>query len=1008
MHGYAQKILSLLLLLLLSASPAFGETNNAPSIRFDNPFDQADTVSHQLGGVIDIVQDSRGFMWLAGENGLARFDGRDLKLYQADVSSAHSLAGNFIWGLALDNDGVLWQATEGGLSRYREHTDNFTQYAQIGGSGFGSGGLSSITVGEDNTLYAGGIRSLYIVNPARTTMTRHQPDPPIAQGPNVGQVHDLAIDPDGRIWMATAGMGVAIFDPTSETFEYLLHDANNPNSLAFNNVRAILHDSRGRTWLGTYGNGISLIDRATGEFTHFAHIPGNSDSLAVNIVWDITQDSEGAIWVALDQGGLARFNEETQSFHHYQNAPYDSQSLVSNQVRVVYEDHNNDLWIGAFPAGVSFYNRSTQVFQHYTSRPNDPASLSNNAILSLLEARDGTVWVGTENGLNALDTDTGRFRRYLSEADNPYGLRANPVLSLAENHDGKLWVGTWAGGLHRFNPASGRFHNYSTDSDNPASINDDFIWRLLISSDQTLWIGTENGGLNRYHPATDSFTHYIHKAGQANTISGNYLPALIEDEKSNLWLGTYPGLDIFDPATETFTPITELSNTAKLDDTLNVRSLYEDSQGRIWIGTQSQGVDIYHPESDSFKHLDVQDGLPSSSISSIVEDDQNDIWLATTNGLARISPDLTVKGTYNREDGLVGSHYNRNASLKDRSGRLYFGSTEGITAFRPQELDNYSTQFPVVITRLRILNREVPVGGKGSPLKRSIQTSSELTLDHQDTMFSFDFAALNYRQNKIMRYSYKLEGFDRDWNDIGRSNTATYTNINPGNYQFQVRASVNGEQWQEGQQLDITILPPPWRSWWAYGLYAIVASLLLLFAHKYITLQVRAEAYRHKSLTDPLTQLHNRAGIAQVSEGIFANATTKKGMCLMLMDIDHFKRINDRRGHDAGDRILTDIARVVRDCLRTSDHFGRWGGEEFILLCATHNSASSHLLAEKVRKAVESHTYETHSKRPVHVSVSIGVADIHADDSFESALKRADNALYKAKELGRNCVVQAR
>src|SRR5690606_22333002 len=164
----------------------------------------------------------------------------------------------------------------------------------------------------------------------------------------------------------------------------------------------------------------------------------------------------------------------------------------------------------------------------------------------------------------------------------------------------------------------------------------------------------------------------------------------------------------------------------------NVRSLYEDSQGRIWIGTQSQGVNIYHPQTDSLKHLDVQDGLPSSSISSIVEDNQNDIWLATTNGLARISPDLTVKGTYNREDGLAGSHYNRHASLKDRSGRLYFGSTEGITVFRPQELDNYSAQFPVVITRLRILNREVAIGAENSPLMQSIQTSSELTLDHQD------------------------------------------------------------------------------------------------------------------------------------------------------------------------------------------------------------------------------------------------------------------------------------
>lgn len=240
------------------------------------------------------------------------------------------------------------------------------------------------------------------------------------------------------------------------------------------------------------------------------------------------------------------------------------------------------------------------------------------------------------------------------------------------------------------------------------------------------------------------------------------------------------------------------------------------------------------------------------------------------------------------------------------------------------------------ITEFRLLNQTVPIGTEQSPLERSILMTDAIALDHEDTMFSFDFAALNYRQSGATHYSYMLEGFDRDWNNIGRNASATYTNINPGHYQFRIRASINKEDWTEGQSLSITIMPPPWRRWWAYLLYIAMLGVFMMCAHKYVSLRIRAEAYRSESITDPLTHLYNRAGLAQVSEGIFANATTKKGTCLMLMDIDHFKQVNDLRGHDAGDRVLCDVSRVIRDCLRTSDHFGRWGGEEFVLMCPTH------------------------------------------------------------------------
>ncbi len=989
-------------LLLSAASDA--RSPLAPDLRFDNPFDRADTTSHQMGAINSIIQDEFGFIWLAAENGLGRYDGRTLKLYQSDPQSQHSLPANFIWRLAVDRDGVLWQAGEGGLSRYNAGTDNFTHVTAVGGTEFTSSAISALAVAADNTLYVGGAGGLHAISPDRASMTVHLLKPPIAHGPNVEQIRSLAIDKAGKVWIGTAGMGVAIFDPDTEAFEYLVHDPENPQSLAYDNVRSIVHDRQGRVWLGTYGRGISRFNPATGEFVHFAHSVQDKNSLGSDIVLDITEDSQGVIWVALDQGGLARFDETSQSFHHYHHTPYDPQSLISNQLRVVFEDRSHDLWIGAFPSGVSFYNRSTQIFRHYTTRPNDPESISHNAVVQFLETDDGTIWVGTEGGLNALDPQTGKFRRYLSDPMDPQALKANPVLAIEEGLDGYLWIGTWAGGLHRFDPDTGLFERFPAN-EGPGSINSVFIWDLLFDSKNRLWIGTEDGGLNRYHRDSNHFSHFVHDPNRSDSISGNFVPAILEDSRGQLWIGTFTGLDRFNPQTNSFFHVPHDTGAANATRGKNIRSLYEDSRGLIWVGTEHRGVNIYNPLTGTFSWLGVADGLPSSNISSIIEDNSGDMWLATTNGLARVDRETFTISNFQHQDGVAGDNFNRNASLKDRHGNLYFGSTEGITVFHPRDLKKAVIDFPVLITQFRLFNREVPIGGDNSPLETSILLADHLFLSHADTMFSFELVALNYRRSEAMHYSYRLEGFDRDWNDIGQNTIATYTNISPGNYVFHTRASVDGENWINGQSLAITISPPPWRTWWAYLLYLLFAGALLVFAQKYITLRVRAETYRSKSITDPLTNLYNRAGTAQIAEGIFANPETRKGLCLMLLDVDHFKRINDQRGHDAGDRILCGIAKALREGLRTSDHIGRWGGEEFVLLCATQKGDNSRLLAEKVRTTIEDQVHEGQDTSPLCVTVSIGVTDLRPDDTFERALKRADTALYTAKAKGRNCVV---
>lgn len=997
-------VIAVLLFLVAGATAAVSAASLPLDIRFETPLSRSDPASHQIGGLRSIVQDDLGFIWFGGETGLGRFDGKRLVHYQANPLIKNTLPASYIRHLLVDHEGVLWVATEGGLARYRVETDSFVPVTSVGGTAFAVEAASALAVDKDNRLYVGTRLGLYVINPTRTAMELFVPQPPLPK-PSVEQILGLSLDAQQRVWIATAGIGVAIFDPATKRFEYLLHDPQNPNSLLSNSTNSILLDDQGRAWIGTLGAGVSLFDPKAGDFKNF--VPGKGEfPLKGGVVASIIQDREGVVWIALDQGGLAYFDEDKQGFRHFLHEPSNSTSVISNQLRVVYEDKNSDLWIGAYPSGVSFYNRSKRPFRSYRARPDDPAGLSHDAILRFKEASDGTVWIGTEGGLNAFDRHTDRFRRYLSDPDDPGALNANPVLAIEEDIDGQLWIGTWSGGLHRFDPETDTFTRYLPDPNDPGSINSAFIWSIIRDSDDTIWIATETGGISRYNRETDNFTSFVHHPDDSTSISGNFVFAMLETTDKKLWIGTYNGLNIFDKQTGTFARFPYEIGEQGATTSKFIKCLYEDSRGLIWIGTNHGGVNIFDPGTGLFTYLDIAQGLPSSSIASIIEDNSGDLWLTTANGMAKVHyPSLSVT-VFSESDGLAGSHFQRDASIKDAEGQLYFGGTEGITVFHPEDLQVSQGNFPVRITHFRIFNQDVPIATKTSPLRKAILLTDELRLSHRDTMFAFDFAAVTFRNAGGIHYSYMLEGFDRNWHDIGKHPTATYTNIAPGRYTFKVRASATRDTWVEGQSITITIVPPLWRRWWAYCLYAVVILALLYYRREFVRLRRRAETYKNKSITDPLTGLYNRLGIGQIAEGIFANTETRKGYCLMLLDIDHFKRVNDQRGHDVGDRILISVADVIRQCIRNSDYLGRWGGEEFIVICATDTAKNGSLLAEKIRAAVDAHVCEA-EVAPLQVTISVGVTDIKPEDSFPAAIKRADLSLYKAKAMGRNCVVLA-
>lgn len=822
----------LLTLACVWAATARSESQVAPPIRFQHLLagEHPDGTS-SINAITSIIQDAKGFMWFGGEGGLARYNGERLEIFQSDPTRPNALSGNYVWDLALDREGVLWIATAQGLSRYNPDQHNFSHFnthsagpGMLEQHGLGSNLLFSLAVAPDNSLYAASARGLYRLTPERDRFEW------LEEFRNF-YVRKVFVDQAGALWVGTSERGLFYRAPAGGGFRSWTHQPQDPGSLPHNYVRAIGQDAAGRIWVGTLGGGVARLDEAREKFKRYRHDPVDRSSIGSDNIWDLHLDKKGDFWVATDPGGLARYQPATDDFQTHRHNPYIGSSLASDKVRAIHDDHMGDLWVGLFPSGVDYFDRATALFTNYLPVPHDANSLSPGGVLKFLPGRDGRIWIGTEGGLNAFDPERQSFQRYVAEPRNPRGLRANAVLSLAADPAGDLWVGTWAGGLHRFNPESGAFTHFGAES----GLEDAHIWSLLTDRTGRLWVGTENAGLQLYDRAAGRFLRYQPDPEDPESLSFRHVWTLLEDADGHLWVGTIDGLDLLldvTPDRARFRHFRHDPNDAATLSSNRIIALHHDSRGQLWVGTQDGGLNRLDPLTGQVERITA--GLPSAHVSSIVEDNQGFIWVSTVNGLARVDPQSLAVRSFGESNGLVDNNFNRDAAYRDSRGQLYFGSTRGFSVFDPEYFSAPLAAPAVVISELRLFNRPVYAGAPGSPLTRAISDTEKLVLAHDHAMFAFDFHAVSYRGAYRNQYAYRLEGFDSDWIQVGTHHTATYTNMDPGEYVFRVRAANSDGVWNmEGASLKLVITPPLSRTWWAYCIYALLAGLALTAAVRY-------------------------------------------------------------------------------------------------------------------------------------------------------------------------------
>ncbi len=778
-----------------------------------------------------ILQDSSGFLWFGTQSGLNRYDGYGFTVYRHDPEDPASLASDWILALLEDPGGDLWIGTEGGgLARWQRDSDSFLTYRHLPADPASVPGDWVVALARDPTgiLWIGTRDSgLGAFDPRAGTFRRYRHDPAVPGSLASDHVLALLVDRAGDLWIGSTG-GLDRFEPGSGTFVPHRHDPADPRSLSDDRVRVLLEDGRGALWAGTHRGLNRALEPRSGAFERFLHDPAAGGSLSHDWVRSLLEDADGRLWVGTD-GGLDLWQEgsgvsesgltKPGTFAGYRpdGGPH---SLGSEQIVYLHQDKSGILWIAAAGAGLNKWNPSSWSFPHL--RSDDPAA-SNN-VLAISEDPGGGLWIGTfGGGLERLDRASGDRVRYAHDPRDARSLSDDRVTALLHDRHGSLWVGTVAGGLDRLDAASGSFEHHRHDPGRPESLAADAVTALHEDSGGRLWIGTLGGGLNLYTGA-GSFQSFRHDPGDPTSLDSDRVFALAEDEAGRLWLATDGGgLNRFNPLTEAFLVLQHDPADAGSLSSNDLLAVHVDPQGQLWIGTKGRGLDRLESLDEAtgravFQHYRRADGLPDENIWGIRSGASGALWLATNQGLSRFEPESGTFKNYDVSHGLQANEFNLGAHFSSPSGELFFGGVSGLNAFFPERIEGARHTPPVVLTSFTKVHQP-------ARFERPLFDVSEIGLSHRDYAFSLEFAVLDFAAPGKNRYRYRLEGFEDNWIDNGHRRWVSFTNLDPGRYLLRVQGAGSAGVWNEqGPQIRIAIAPPPWKTWWAYALYALALA----------------------------------------------------------------------------------------------------------------------------------------------------------------------------------------
>jgi methyl-accepting chemotaxis protein/ligand-binding sensor domain-containing protein len=804
-----------------------------------------------MNNVNDIIQDQYGFMWFGTEDGLNRFDGYEFRIYRQNEKDPRSLANSFIRALLYDSKNRLWIATRSGLCRYIPEYDNFVQF-QSGTDSLHSINSDIQAIFEDSRgrIWITGEKGVDCLYPEQQIFRHYLPDPDDPNSLSSNTIYQIKENRQGMIWIATEN-GLNLLDPESGHCRHYYSDPGNTNSLSSNYIRSLLIDERDNLWIGTYETGLDYYDVHRKQFTHFPTQLGKKNSLSHYQVNDMAFHWDGNLWVATTEGlnfiKIDRNRPRNSRITQYLEDPNNSRSLSASHIQKIWVDSSR-IWLATRFGGVNFYDKYGSKFRKYTTVSTGGNGLSHSNVTSFCQDNEGRLYIGTDGGgVNVLDPQTGKFHYLMHDADDPNTISNNKVLSVLFEPPYTLWIGMWSGGVNRYNLQSGQIRHYQHDAKNPESVSGDNIFYLFLDSQDQIWVGTWSAGLNRYDRKSDRFIRYPFNISDSTGKSNETIISIFEDQEKNIWLATEgSGLSRLNQNLKQFTHYRfDKTDSATLSSDYVIAAC-QDSENRFWI-TTTNGLNLFDPQTEKFTVFHEKDGLPAETLYGILEDDESHLWVSSIHGLSEIKVDDTGGKTnincinYTIDDGLQGEQYSQWAYYKCKDGTMYFGGLKGFNVFHPREIRQNPVPPYVLISGFQLSLKPVSFKDPGSPLHKPVYLTDHIMLSYKESMLTFEYVGISFTQPEKNRYAYRLENFDGDeWHEVGTERKATYTNLDPKKYTFQVRAANNAGIWSDHMAtLDVTITPPFWEKL-PFRIFAFLfLSGLTLFLYKWRTHSIR-------------------------------------------------------------------------------------------------------------------------------------------------------------------------
>ena len=764
-----------------------------------------------------LLEDNFGFIWIGTRNGLNRYDGKDFEIYTKSLDGITGLKHEYIVALHEDGQNIIIGTNEG-LSLYDRSLNIITPYPFINEGENIKDEVFEIIVKKDDILWLGSESSGFYSYELETGKVKHFPPPNkhINIGnPRLNKVIKIDVLDANRVLVVftyntvilnyemeiiskilqteamitgirSSDNSLLIGSGTGSLFKLDIAD----NSISFTKekevspgfgIRSLEKNLDDELWIGTENNGLYIYNDNLDFIRHIEYSVTKPNSISGNSIWALLCTRDGTMWIAPYKSGLNIYDKEYYKFRHVNSDPFNPKGLSNKLVNCFAEDDKGNLWIGTDGGGIDYWDRASDTFENYSLRNK---TFPSNVVLSIIQTKDDEIWAGTwTNGIAVLNTRTKKTSALTSE--NSF-LKSNIIIDLLKDKKERIWIVNYFSGVQVYDPKTKTHENITLKSEiDGSTINS--IYQIFEDNQGNIWIGTLNTGLFKLTKNGDEWSsvHYHSK----NSLSNNFINVIIQDNEDTVWVGTQGGLN------------------------------------------------KYNLETDSFLVIAKANGLKNDAIKGIIDDQNNHLWLSTEEGIIRYNNKTGETINYDVGDGLQSKEFIASSSITTKKGEYIFGGINGFNIFTASDVEKRKDTLTLFVSGLKLFNQPVLPNDDFGILEKDISQVDSLTFNYDQSVINIDFKALTFRHPESVNYAFYLEGFEKDWNYVGNHPTATYTNLNPGEYTLRIKSTNSDGVWVDNEiDLNITVTPPYWQTWWFKALM-IALVLLIFYIAQHIKLQ---------------------------------------------------------------------------------------------------------------------------------------------------------------------------